>query len=86
MSPQAASNATRTGLPSYERQQKQGIGGCGAPSSRHPTMSGLLGLTIPIYQGGAEYASIRQAKEVVSERELRLGGHSIVEPGRGDMT
>jgi outer membrane protein len=34
--------------------------------------SGSLNLTVPIYQGGAEYALIRQSKESLSQRRLDL--------------
>jgi outer membrane protein len=34
--------------------------------------SGALALTVPIYQGGGEYATIRQAKETLGQRRLDL--------------
>ena len=36
------------------------------------TASALFGLTIPLYQGGAEYSAIRQSKEVVGQQRLNL--------------
>jgi outer membrane protein len=32
----------------------------------------LIGVTIPIYQGGSEYSTIRQAKETLGQRRLEL--------------
>src|SRR5262249_59737588 len=34
--------------------------------------TGLAELTVPIYQGGAEYSLIRQAKETLGQRRLDL--------------
>jgi outer membrane protein len=36
------------------------------------TASALFGLTIPIYQGGTEYATIRQSKETLGQQRLNL--------------
>jgi outer membrane protein len=36
------------------------------------TASAVAQLTVPIYQGGAEYATIRQAKETLGQRRLDL--------------
>ncbi len=36
------------------------------------TASALLGLTIPIYQGGAEYSAIRQNKEALGQQRLNV--------------
>jgi outer membrane protein len=36
------------------------------------TASALFGLTIPLYQGGAEYSAIRQSKEAVGQQRLNL--------------
>ena len=33
---------------------------------------GTLNLTVPIYQGGAEYAAVRQAKESLGEARIQL--------------
>src|SRR5262249_16348735 len=45
-------------------------------------------LTVPIYQGGSEYAAIRQAKETLGQRRLDLDtprdpGQATVTPGWG---
>jgi outer membrane protein len=32
----------------------------------------LLGVTVPLYQGGAEYSTIRQSKEALGQRRLDL--------------
>ena len=32
----------------------------------------LIGVTIPLYQGGAEYSTIRQSKETLTQRRLDL--------------
>jgi outer membrane protein len=32
----------------------------------------LIGVTVPLYQGGAEYATIRQSKETLAQRRLEL--------------
>ena len=42
----------------YVNQQDQGL-----PNERSFLSEGLLTLTVPIYQGGAEYAAVRQAKQ-----------------------
>jgi outer membrane protein len=34
--------------------------------------SATVGVTVPIYQGGAEYAAVRQAKESLGESRIRL--------------
>src|SRR5204863_6234204 len=34
--------------------------------------SATLALTVPIYQGGTEYSTIRQAKEILGQRRLDL--------------
>lgn len=36
------------------------------------TASALFGLTIPIYQGGTEYSTIRQSKETLGQQRLNL--------------
>ncbi len=36
------------------------------------TATGLTRLTVPIYQGGAEYSAIRQAKETLGQRRIEL--------------
>jgi len=46
------------------------------PSNQSPGVHGVTGtvsgqITVPIYQGGAEYASIRQAKEQLGQAELQ---------------
>src|SRR4051812_7484968 len=41
-------------------------------SLQNLTASAVAQLTVPIYQGGAEYATIRQAKETLGQRRLDL--------------
>jgi outer membrane protein len=44
-----------------------------AATTNKQTQAAILGtLTIPLYQGGAEYSSIRQAKETVGQQRLTL--------------
>lgn len=39
---------------------------------RQNVAAGSLNLSVPIYQGGAEYAAVRQAKETLGETRIRL--------------
>ena len=41
-------------------------------ASRKPTASVVGALTVPIYQGGAEYSAIRQSKETLGQQRLSL--------------
>ena len=46
----------------YVNQSAQGL-----PLERNFLSEGLLSLTVPIYQGGAEYAAVRQAKQTAQQ-------------------
>ncbi len=39
---------------------------------RQDEASGIVNLTVPLYQGGAEYAAVRQAKESLGEARIQL--------------
>jgi outer membrane protein len=45
-----------------------------ASLTQHEAFSGTIGgqLTVPIYQGGSEYSSIRQAKEVQGQKQIEF--------------
>jgi outer membrane protein len=43
-----------------------------AQTSRSFAASAVVGVTFPLYQGGAEYATIRQQKELLGQRRLDL--------------
>ena len=51
---------------------QQGFDVSNTPGIRAFSASVAGNITVPIYQGGAEYATIRQAKETLSESELNL--------------
>jgi len=58
---------------SIQGNVQKGFLGPGSLSVMESYGASLLGtLTVPIYQGGAEYSLIRQAKEVVGQRHLEL--------------
>ncbi len=46
----------------YVRSQNQGL-----PNQASELKEGLITLTVPIYQGGAEYAAVRQAKQTAQQ-------------------
>ena len=46
----------------YTNQKNQGL-----PNERSFLSEGLLNLTVPIYQGGSEYATVRQAKQTAQQ-------------------
>jgi len=51
----------------------QGLSAVGSLNTEHSYAASVLGtLTVPIYQGGAEYSAIRQAKELLGQTRLNL--------------
>ena len=55
----------------YQYQQSSAASQFGQPGTAHVTT--VFGqVTVPIYQGGAEYADIRQAKELHSQAQLQV--------------
>ena len=48
------------------------------------TTSVMLGLSVPIYQGGKEYSAIRQSKEAVTQQRLNVD--DVREQVRSDVT
>ena len=51
----------------YTNQKNQGL-----PNERSFLSEGLLNLTVPIYQGGSEYATVRQAKQTVQQARRQV--------------
>jgi outer membrane protein len=47
----------------------------GYPGSRQFSAQALGSINVPLYQGGAEYASIRRAKEIVGKARLAVDSH-----------
>jgi outer membrane protein len=65
-------NAVGTVNQQYDTAGGGGGGGAGIPlgGGRVFTATGQLQLTVPLYQGGIEYANIRQAKEQLGQARL----------------
>lgn len=58
---------------SMQASLQQGFLGVGLLSTMQSNSASVFGtLTVPIYQGGAEYSLIRQAKELLGQRRLDL--------------
>ena len=51
----------------YTNQKNQGL-----PNERSFLSEGLLNLTVPIYQGGSEYATVRQAKQTAQQARRQV--------------
>ena len=51
----------------YSNQKNQGL-----PGERSFLSEGLLTLTVPIYQGGSEYATVRQAKQTAQQARRQV--------------
>jgi outer membrane protein len=52
---------------------QQGLSAVGSLNTEHSYAASVLGtLSVPIYQGGAEYSAIRQAKELLGQTRLNL--------------
>jgi outer membrane protein len=51
----------------YQKSQNQGY-----PDARQDIKEALLTITVPIYQGGAEYAAVRQAKQTEQQQRRQV--------------
>jgi outer membrane protein len=60
-------------------QQQQDVGGY--PNYTQSSAAVVGQLSIPIYQGGAEYAAVRQAKELLGQARLAVDSQRIVVRG-----
>jgi outer membrane protein len=57
----------------YAQGQPTGLGGFGGPATQASHVKALIGqVTVPLYQGGADEAQVRQAKEQRSQAELAV--------------